>query len=199
MQKHELQKQQNRALLQEEKTKRAGTILEKTTLLNQKKTLLFKLKQLRGDKMTTKELARQALLDKDKTNDLLAQEVLTDAMREELKDKTKLNAEIAALEGDIKSDEAEIRDLKLEQFQTDIDMAANAQGLLGTLGSVLGILTPVLTILQLINGATMVLHALKRKEPGLYAQSALAAKKETAEKSKGMFAGIVSSFSELGP
>jgi hypothetical protein len=199
MQKHEIQKKQNRAAIKEQKAKIATTLAEKEGALAKKKSYLLALKTLRGDKDITKQKAKQALLDNDKTNDAQAQYILTEAQKEELKDKAKLDAEIAAVEGEIKQEENEIRDLKLEQGKLSIEQATNAQGLLGTLGSVLNVLTPILTIMQLINGVQAAFLLLKKKEPSAYAQSAAAAEKENAAKAKGMFAGIISAFSSMGP
>ena len=197
--KHEMQKRQNKAILQEENSKRQQLMLDKEGALAKKKQYLNALKILANERGITEEKAQQALVDDDKTNDAKARYVLSEQELEKVQEDAALKAEIRAVEGEIKQEELEIKELKLEQLQTDIEIAANGRGILGTAGSLLGILTPVLTILQLINGATMVFAALKKREPSLYAASTDAAKKETAEKAKGMFAGIVSAFSTMGP
>lgn len=197
--KYEMQKRHNRAILQEEKSERNQLILQKQNALAQKKEYLIALKKLAKERGITIQKAKQAKLDDDKTNDAEAQYILSQEEKNLLAEDVALKTEIAKVESELKQDEAEIKELKLEQLQTDIAIAANGQGILGAAGSLLGILTPVLTILQLINGATMVFAALKKREPSLYAESTKSAKKETAERAKGMFAGVVSAFSSLGP
>lgn len=197
--KYEMQKRHNRAVLQEEKSERNQIILQKENALAQKKEYLASLKKLAKERGITIQKAKQATLDSDKTNDAKAQYILSQEELNAVKEDVALKTEIAKVESELKQDEAEIKDLKLEQLQTDIEIAANGRGILGAAGSLLGLLTPVLTILQLINGATMVFAALKKREPSLYARSTDAAKKETAQKSKSMFAGVVSAFSSLGP
>ena len=102
------------------------------------------------------------------------------------------------MESEIRVEENEIRDLKLEQGKTSIEQLENTQGLLSVLGGVLNVLTPIFTVMQLINGAQLLFLTLKKKEPSAYAKSTDAAAKETTVKAKGMFAGIVSAFSSLG-
>lgn len=196
--KWELQKKQNRAALDEEKTERAKLILEKQQALAKKNEYLWALKILRGDKEITKEKANQALLDNDKTNDAKAQQIIAESQIKGLEDKAKLDAEIAAIEGEIKAEEIEIRNLKLEQGETSIDQLSNAQGFLGVLGSTLKILTPIFTVMQLINAAQSTFLTLKKKEPSVYAKSIASANLDATAKSKGMFAGIVGAFSSAG-
>ena len=196
--KWEMQKKQNRAALEEEKTKRQELIISKQSALVEKKALLTKLKTLQSEKKITKEDARQALLDKDKTDDARAEAILTEITKEELVDQTKLNAEIAAMEKEIKLEENEIRDLKIEQGKTSLEQLQNTQGLFSVLGGVLSILTPIFTVMQLINIAQATFLKLKKKEPSAYAKSTKAAATEATTKSTGMFAGIVSAFSSMG-
>ena len=196
--KWELQKKQNRAVLEEEKSQREKLILEKQEQLAKKQILLNTLKTLRSTGDITKLVAQQALLNKDKTDDAQAQAVLAEITKDELVDQTKLNAEIAAMESEIRVEENEIRDLKLEQGKTSIEQLENTQGLLSVLGGVLNVLTPIFTVMQLINGAQLLFLTLKKQEPSAYAKSTAAAAKETTVKAKGMFAGIVSAFSSLG-
>ena len=196
--KWELQKKQNMAILKKEKSERDSLILQKQENIAKKKALLSTLQTLKAEKKTTKEEARQALLDKDKTNDAQAQATLAAITKEEMIDQTSLENEISSLKKEIKIEEKEVRDLKLEQGKTSLEQLSNTQGLFSVLGSVLGVLTPIFTIMQLINGAQLLFLTLKKKEPSAYAKSTAAASKEAATKSTGMFAGIVSAFSSMG-
>ena len=186
------------ALLDEEKSKRDQEILDKRMKKARKESYLYLLKERLKNRDITKEKAKQALLDKDKSDDAIATSILAQAEAEEFKDQAKLKAEIAKIEGEIKQEEFEIKNLNIEQQKTSLEQLANTQGLFSVLGSVLGVLTPIFTVMQLINGAQLLFLKLKNKEPRAYAKSAVAAQKDTAAKSKGMFAGVVSAFSSLG-
>ena len=196
--KYEVQKRVNRAAIQEEKAKREQLILEKQQTLASKKNLLAGLKKLKTDKATTKEAARQALLNNDKTDDAMAQATLAQITKEEAIDQGKLDAEILALEKETRLEELAIRDLKAQQAQSSLQELQNQSGILSIFGNILGILTPVFMMMQLINGAQALFIRLKKKEVGASAAAASAAGTEAAVKTTGMFAGIVKAFSQGG-
>lgn len=196
--KYEAQKRINRAAIQEEKVKRDQLILEKQQTLTSKKNLLAGLKKLKNDKATTKEAARQALLNQDKTDDAMAQATLAQITKEEAIDQGKLDAEILALEQETRAEEMAIRDLKYQQAQSSLEELQNQSGILSIFGNILSILTPVFMMMQLINGAQALFLKLKKKEVGASAAAATAAGTEAAVKTTGMFAGIVKAFSQGG-
>ena len=91
-----MQKKQNRAALEEEKTKRQQAILDKQALVSEKKAYLFLLKERKAGREVTQEKAKQALLDEDIKNDTLATQILVESQKEELQESAALDAEIAA-------------------------------------------------------------------------------------------------------
>ena len=191
LQKWELQKSINRSILEEEKTKRAELIINKKNSLAQKEAYLTLLKARKKEEEITKEKAQQALLDNNASNDAAAQAIYEKAMAEELSEKKALDDEIAKTQKEIKLESAEIAELQLEQYQTEINILQNGRGITSIFGNMLGALTPVLSLMQLMNGAQLLFLSLQKKEKQNIFQIIKAKKKENKEKGKSVFLGIV--------
>lgn len=190
----ETQKSINRSVLEEQKTKIKTQKLEKEQLLAAKKRALELVQGLKLEKQGNKEKAKGLLLDKDKSNDLLALQEIARLEQEGLD----LDKQEAALKAEIAITEAEIGQLSLQEAQTSMQIAQNGAGFASAIGNALTILTPIMSIMSLIlmiqqatNNATLKGIFLKKKENN-------EEKKGLVTKVSGMFAKIVQAFSSGG-
>ena len=194
--KNELQKQQNRLILEEQKGKVENKILDKEASIAAKTKVLYALKHLKNQKATTKEKAKQAKLDDNGLNDAEAEKILQEANLSGLKEEAEIDREISKITNEIKLEEAEVRGLKLEEKQLSIDIAANGAGLSSVYGNILTILTPVLGIMQLINLLQIAGLKLRKEEGKQIKKNNAEETKGLIPKVKGMFARVVSAFAK---
>lgn len=188
---HEIQKAQNRSILEENKAKLKQKELE---LQLRQAALLNAKSKLTGVQLSKKELkiqAQLALLDQDKTNDAQAQLAAQLAEVPLAEQEAYINKELALTN-------AEVYGTKLDILNTDMQIAQNAAGIGEIWGNMASIMTPVISILSIINTLQQAYAAAQLK-------SAAAAKVQTAAEGEkattqatGMFAGIVSAFSSAG-
>ena len=193
--KFETQKAINRAALQEEKIERNKIILEKQqklAQLDQYKTLL---QQLKVEKKISHEDAVQALMSKGLTQ---AEAEATVTAAEALKNEAEIDAEIAKVDAERAITQGEITGLQVQQLGTEIQMKENAAGIASIFGQFAGLLTPIISILTIINTLQQAYNAKLVRESSLLAKNTAEQTKNNVAKGAGMFAGIVSAFSSAG-
>jgi len=130
----EVQKAQNRAILEEKKTKIATELIDK-------KAYLMALKQVQKAKEFTRETAIANVMKKTGCSIELATAQVDKAMA----------VDKLALEKEIALTQSEITGLQLQQAETSISLMQNASGLTSIFGNLLSVLTPIMTIMQVIN------------------------------------------------
>ena len=188
---HEMQKAHNRLILQQNKNDIKDNIQQKEKLLTATKNYIKLLETVKAQRKLNKEKARENLLDENITNDAMAQQVmaLSDAEIEE--ELTKAKNEQLTLETEIKAS-------KIEMLNTDIQLAQNAAGINELWGNLATIMTPIISIMSIINTLQQAYNAHLMKGTLLTKKDTAAQAENSAAKSTGMFAGIVSAFSEAG-
>ena len=129
-----MQKLNNRAILEEQKSK------IKTQLLD-KQAYLAALKLRREQQDITEEIAIQNVMKQ------------TGASREVAAAQVKAAAQLeeAALDAEIQKTQQEITGLKLKDAETTVQLAQNAGGIVSIFGNLLSILTPIIGLMQIIN------------------------------------------------
>ena len=188
---HEIQKANNRLILQVNKEKQQETLADKQQLLTQATYYKNLVREQLIQRGILKDKAKQALLDDDKLNDAYANQILAMSDADLKAEYTKALAYEAQLQ-------AEIGQTKLDILNTDIQIAQNAAGIGEIWGHFTQILQPVMAVMSIIN-------ALQQAHNANIAKGILLTKKDTVEQGKnatvkatGMFAGIVNAFSEGG-
>ena len=129
-----MQKLNNRAILEEQKSKIKTQLLDKQAYL-----AALKLKQKQRD--ISEEIAIQNVMKQ------------TGASREVAAAQVKAAAQLeeADLEAEIQKTQQEITGLKLKDAETTVQLAQNAHGIVSIFGNLLSILTPIISLMQLIN------------------------------------------------
>lgn len=191
---YETQKAINRATLQEQKEKIKSERLEKEQLITKKKNRLELVQALLLVKERNKLEARFALIDQDKTNDVQAQNELLDL----IDDEAKLKAEEARLTAEINVLNAERGILIAQELQTSTLIAQNGAGLASAFGSVLQVLTPILSVMTLILTIQKAINAAKTKEKVKTKATNDEEKKGLITKLKSLFASTVKEGSKGG-
>lgn len=179
--KWEIQKAQNRAILEEQKSKIKQQILDK-------KAYLDSLNQAKVQKEKTKELIKQQLIQKG----------YSAAEAQQMAAKLSADQEAQWINQEIAKTTSEINTLQLQELDTSIQIQENAAGLSSLLGNTLSILTPIISLMTTISMIQSAINAKKSLGIAL-------TKKENSEEAKGltakvsgMFAKIVSAFSSGG-
>lgn len=188
---YEVQKAQNRAVLEENKEKQKQRFL---ALQNRKEALeaaKAAIAEAKTEEGKTKELAKQALLNKDMADDALAVKILSD-QNVSLKEAEKY------IDAELLSVNKEIGATKLEMLNTDIAISENAAGIGEIWGHIASVMQPVISILTIINTLQQAYAAAQLKSAAAAAKQTGAEVKKSTVQATGMFAGIVNAFSEGG-
>ena len=188
---YEIQKAHNRLILAENKEK----LKQRLLILQARQAALLEAKaKLPGVKLTQKELklqAQLALLDKDKSNDFAALQAQQAAMLDTTQDELTINKELALVD-------AQITGAKYEMLNTDIQIAQNAAGIGEIWGNLASVMTPIISILTIINTLQQAYAAAQLKSAAAAKVQTAAEGKKAAVQGSGMAAGIISAFSSAG-
>lgn len=194
----EMQKAHNRALLQEEKSKRAKIILDKQEYIENLKNYLTAVKEGKAEKDTLKTLYKQNQQKAIANNDMAAAARYAGLIAQLDAESIDSKAVQANIEKEIALTESEVTGLKIQQTQTDIKLLENGKSFTSILGHALSILTPILTIMSMINMVQQAINVKKMKEIALQETSNRKEKEGLLAKVTGMFAKVVSAFSSGG-
>lgn len=145
--KYEMQKAQNRVILQENNAKIKQQILDKQAYVSS-------LTLLKNQKKITDEQAIQNVM---KETGCSIEVATAQVMAARKIDESKLDAEIAATQ-------QEITGLTIQQAENSIQLQQNGVGILSTLSSVFSILTPILSVMSMINMVQQAIVNSKRQE-----------------------------------
>ena len=186
-----MQKANNRLTLQDNRETLKKQIAAKDIYKSELLTYKAKLEEYKTEKKITYEDAKQLLADKDKTNDALAATLLSE------KDYT-IEKEIAAVDKEIAKTQLETTGLQIQQTENSILLAQNSAGIQSSFANILSLLSPILGVMTIINVLQKAHIAGQRKEIINTKTATKEEKKKAMAESYGMFAGIVSAFSEGG-
>ena len=171
--KYEMQKLQNRAVLEENKAKIEQELLEK-------KNYLSELKALKVSKESLKTVTQEQLIKKG--YDAATASVLA-AKLAGITNEKELEAEIATTQ-------TEIYGLQVKNVENSIQLAQNGIGFSSALGNALSILTPILSVMSMINMVQQAIVVNTKKQ-------AVAQKGANAEKTKGLTASVSEMFASM--
>lgn len=184
IQRYEIQKAHNRAILEENKVTTDNNILQKKAYLQALLEYKNKLGQVGVEKKITKEKAEQALIDKDGSNDAEARGILAEQEFEKTVDGLDLEKQKAAVNAEIATTEGQITGLEIDRFSIDTQIAQNQAGIRGGLNQYLGLLSPVLSLLSTINGIHTANLLIRKAENGAEEKGLVLGKAENAEEKK---------------
>lgn len=128
------EKKKNQEILKENK-------LRKQAVVDAKKAYLNQLLILKAEQATTRTKAQQALLDNSDKNDIQAALVLAEKNLD-------VDAEIKKTKEELAIAQTELTGAQVEYLQNDIAIMQSSSGILGIWGQFVGVITPVLTIMQ---------------------------------------------------
>ena len=151
IQRYETQKAHNRAILEENKATVESQILHKKLYLALLKEYQKKLDQADAEKKITREEARQALLKQDGSKAAKGAAILAEQQFEDSVEGLNNEQKKAAVAAEIAGTEGQISGLEIERFSIGTQIAQNQAGITGALSQYLSLLTPILSILSVIN------------------------------------------------